>query len=251
MAQNVKAVCGVLIANVNTVAGIAIANVKTIAGVDNTGGGPSYLVNQNFETPGTGYDNGETWSAGSSTGTVDPDNATNPIVGTQSLNIITSAQTGSTFTSFTAQDTVYGFFRMRINSYGGSTQTIAGVRNTGASLRGTIQLTGTRQLRALTSGGTGNASTDVIPTGVGNEIYVWFEYVKATVAANDAIMRVGWSADGTKPTFTAGGAKTAISSNGTSQDQMTRVYMGQDASSTWDLTFDRVLISSSAIGNNP
>jgi hypothetical protein len=65
MAQNVKTILGVPIANVKTFCGVPIANCKTIMGVDNTGGGPTLVAQDNFDAYTTGVDLASTadWSS--------------------------------------------------------------------------------------------------------------------------------------------------------------------------------------------
>lgn len=78
------------------------------------------LVEQNFE--GTGFDNGETWLAGlngtPSTGVVDPDYATGPLRGSQSLRMKDDENYGgfaiTKFSDDTGVTGVYGFFRLKI-----------------------------------------------------------------------------------------------------------------------------------------
>ncbi len=209
------------------------------------GGGPSYLVNQNFE--GTGYDNGETWTSAGG-GTVNADYATNPIVGSQSLYITGTAT--STYRSFSAQDSVFGFARVRFETYDtGGNRNFWSIRDGSGTSVADFGITSAGKMRATAAGGSANTSLDTIPTGGGYDLYIWFEYVKGT--GSDAIARVGWSMDGTKPTFAASAAKSAVSSNGTTTSQGARFYWGATASSVFEIVTDKTLISTTAIGNNP
>jgi hypothetical protein len=247
MAQLVKSVRGLAIASCKSFRGLAIASAKSLNGLDNTASGASYIIDQNFETATTGYDNSESWTE-AGTGTVEAAQTSGPILGSQSLNIITSAQTGSTFTSLgSAIANFYVFMRLRINSWNAASQSLAFIRTSGASDRATLQLTATRLMRVLNAGGTLNASTDVVP--LSTDIYVWFEYEKGSGV--NAIARFGWSSDGTKPTITAAGAKTGESTNGTGVADTQRLYLGNDSSCTYDITFDHVLVDDVTIGSNP
>lgn len=248
-AQNVKTVGGVARANVKTVGGVAIASVKSVGGVDNTGGGATYDLEEGFEPAGYTL----TWTEAGAV-TPNEDATANLFSGNglnQYLNLAASAQTCSTFTSFPAgHDNVYVYFRMRVNSWGASSQEFCTIRTSGASVRGTLQLTAARVMRVLNSGGTLNASTDAISTGVGNEIHVWFEYELGGGA--NAVCRAGWSTDGTKPTLTAGAAKACASTDGTGVAQTQRLYIGSLSSQTWDIDIDVVKINfTTPIGSNP
>lgn len=202
-----------------------------------TPGGSSFLLEEGFE--GTGYEN--TWTA-AGTGTVDPDESTTVISGSQSLHINLVSQTGSTYSDFTAQSSVFVKLRLRVASTNGGTQTIATLRN-GTTLLASLILAGTnRVIRANAAGGSNNTSTDVLP--VDTDLYVWFEYVKGT--GTDAICRVGWATTDTKPTFTAAGGKTAISANGTATVDADRIYLGNTSSGVFEAYFDAVQVSDSA-----
>lgn len=208
------------------------------------GGGPTYLVEQGFE--GTGYDNGETWTE-SVTDTVDEDYATSPAVGSQSLRIVASANINSTYVSFTAQDTVYAFCRFRWVTKGAGTYVLATVRTSSGTVQGSISILVTGVLRATATGDASATSTDAIP--VDTDIYLWMEFVKGTGA--NAIMRAGWSTDGTKPSLAATGAKAAVSSAGTSTAQGARLMLGSSSSNTAEFIYDHVLVDDANIGNNP
>ena len=211
------------------------------------GGGVTYLVQQGFE--GSGYDNGEIWTE-SASGTRDEDYTTSPIEGSHSLRISGSAQSPSTYVSFTTLDTVYCYFRFRYNAIDSSSRTIATIRDSSGNILATLaHVATTGALRITAQGGTGNSSTDSITAGAGNEIHVWIEYVKGT--GSDAIARAGWSTDGTKPTFTAGAAKACVSNNGTVTAQAGRLMLGHTSNGVYDYVFDKVRVDDASIGNSP
>jgi hypothetical protein len=193
------------------------------------------LVDQNFETPTTGYDNGETWTS-AGTGTIDPAESTVVLVGTQSLQFILSGQTGSSYTDFTAQSSLFTKFRFRVASTNGGNQVIATIRN-GTTVLGTLTLVGaSRVLRATAAGGSNGTSSDVLP--LDTDIYVWFEYVAGS--GTDAICRAGWATTDTKPSLASTGAKTGVSSNGTATASADRIYLGNTGSGTAEFYFDAV-----------
>jgi hypothetical protein len=201
--------------------------------------GSAFLLEQNFE--GTGYDNAETWTE-SATGTVDEDNTGTVIAGSQSLRVNISGQTGSTYASFTATNDVYCKFRFRVASTNGGNQVIATIRD-GATVLGTLTLAGaSRVLRALAMGGSNGTSTDVLP--LNTDIYIWFEYLAGTGA--NGICRCGWATTDSKPSLASTGAKTGVSSNGTSTAQPSRLYLGNTGSGTVECFFDAVQVSASA-----
>jgi hypothetical protein len=204
-----------------------------------SGGGSSFLLEEGFE--GTGFEN--TWTT-AGTGTVDPDEATTVIAGSQSLhiNLITPGQTGSAYADFAAQGSVFVKFRLRVVSTNGGTQTIATIRN-GTTLLASLILAGaSRVMRANAAGGSNNTSTDALP--VDTDLYVWFEYVKGTGA--DAICRVGWATTDTKPTFVAAGGKTGISANGSGTSDASRFYLGNTSSGIVEFFADTVQVAATA-----
>lgn len=206
------------------------------------GGGPSYLVNQNFETPSTGYDNGESWTE-AGTGTVEAANTTTVIAGSQSLQINLVGQTGSTYIAFTAQGSLFCKFRFRVASTNTGNQVVATIRDSSANILGTLTLAGmNRVIRATAGGGSANTSSTLLP--LDTNLYIWFEYVKGT--GSNAICRAGWATTDTKPTMTATGTVTAVSSNGTVTADATRLYLGNTGTGTVECFFDVVQAAAAA-----
>jgi hypothetical protein len=216
------------------------ANLQNRRKAFRSGGGPSYLVNQNFETPTTGYDNGESWTE-AGTGTVEAANTTTVIVGTQSLQINLAAQTGSTDISFTAQSSLFCKFRFRVASTSGN-PTIATIRN-GSTILGSLILVGVnRTLRTVAAGGSNASSSTTLPANT--DIYIWLEFVQGTGA--NAICRAGWATTDIKPSLTATGAQTCLSNNGTSTAQADHLYLGHSVSSTFQAFYDVVQAAGTA-----
>lgn len=208
------------------------------------GGGTSYLVNQGFE--GTGYDNSESWTE-AGTG-VNEDYATSPIVGSQSLAVIVSSQSSSTYVTFTAQDSVHFFARVRIESLGNAgSVNIFRFRTSSNTEGAAFQIRADGKASVTADGGTANAATEVITTG--SDLYFWGEYTKGT--GSNAVAKFGWSDTSTKPTLSAGGARTCSSTNGTGTAQVARLYVGTTTSTTYSMVFDRVLVDDVTIGDNP
>lgn len=203
----------------------------------------TYLINQNFETPTTGYDNGETWTE-AAVGTVEAANTGTVIVGAQSLQIALVSNSGSTYSEFADQTTLFCKFRFRVASTNSGNQTIATIRN-GASVLGTIQLAGAnRVLRAIVAGGANTNSSAVLP--VDTDIYIWFEYVKGTLNVSNAICRAGWSSDGIKPSLATTSTNSAVSTVNATTSDANRLYLGNTANGVIECFYDAVQIASNA-----
>lgn len=206
------------------------------------------LLVERFEGSNSGYD--LVWTTGGSGGTFDPDYVTNVLQGSQSLRITHSAQSTFRIKTITSQSTrVFMFFRMMVLSGFGGSHEFIGFQNSGSSTsRGHIALTSGASplLRCLAAGGTNNVSTDIIP--LNTHIRVWADYLK-NQGSNNGTMRAGWSLDGTKPTFTAGGAKTCISANGTNTDNIDRIRVGPAGNETDDLVIDDIHVATFDLGN--
>lgn len=195
-----------------------------------------YLICQGYE--GTGYDNGETWTEGGIN--IDEDYTTSPIVGSQSLRISTSTQAGYAFSSFTANDNAYAFFRFRAAALPGATTNMSTIRDSSGTVLATVALRTDGKLQVTPAGGSAQTTGSAIATAT--DLYIWFEYEKGT--GSNAVARCGFSTDGTKPTMTAG-------SNGTATAQAGRIYTGATSNSSVDWVYDHVLVSTTAIGSNP
>ena len=223
-----------------TPTGLGLSNVGTVAAATPPASGSSFLITQGFE--GTGYDNGETWT-GAGTGTVDADETTTVIVGSQSLHINLVSQTGSTYSTHTGTGTVFVKFRLRAVSTNGGTQALATIRD-GTNVLATLSLAGSPpKMRANAAGGSNNTSLEAVPDD--QDLWVWFEYVKGT-GAGDAICRVGWHDSDVKPTFVAAEQRTAISANGSGTADGTRLYLGNTSAGYFDAYFDTVQVSATA-----
>ncbi len=208
-----------------------------------SGGGPSYLVYQNFETPTTGYDNSETWTE-AGTGTIEAANTTTVIVGSQSLQILLSSQSGSTYVGFSSQSSLFIKFRFRVASTNGANQVFATIRD-GATVLATFTMAGgSRVLRATAAGGANGTSTDAVP--LDTDLYVWLEYEAGPGTLS--VARIGWATTDTKPSMASTGAKTGVSTStsapaGTSAN---RLYLGNTNSGIMECFFDVVQASDTA-----
>lgn len=223
-----------------------MAGVLTaLAGVLPSGGGPpppSYLIDQNFETPGTGYDNGETWNSFAGGGTIDPVYSAAPIVGTQSLNIITTGSNqAAAYTDFTSSDNIYFQFRFRLASFTGASDLFA-IYTSGVALIGYIVVLGTGEMNLVSAAGGANNTSTAIPTAT--DLWLWFEYEKGTGA--NGVLRAGWSTTSTKPTLSASGTTTCALTATGNTTQAGRVYLGTVGSSTLNAVYDQILADNTA-----
>jgi hypothetical protein len=197
--------------------------------------GSSFLIEEGFE--GTGFEN--TWTK-AGTGTVDEDQTTIVIAGSQSLHINLASQTGNAYTAFTAQGSLFAKFRFRVASTS-SNPTIATIRN-GATVLASLILVGANRTLRVNGGGSNGSASGTIATNT--NIYIWFEYIKGTGA--NAICRAGWSLTDVKPDLSVTGAQTCIASNGTGTLDADRLYLGPTLSSTYECFFDSIQIAASA-----
>lgn len=222
-----------------TPTGLGLTNVATVAAATPAASGPTFSLHQNFE--GTGYDNSETWNA-AGTGTIDPDESTVVIAGSQSLQLVLAGQTGSTYSEFSAQSSVFCKCRFRVASTNSGNQVFATIRN-GTTVLATFTMAGaSRVLRATAAGGSNGTSTDAVP--VDTDLYVWMEYVAGS--GSNAIARIGWATTDSKPSLAATGARAGVSSNGTTTDSGTRFYLGNTNSGTMECFFDVVQVAGAA-----
>jgi hypothetical protein len=220
-----------------TPTGLGLSNVATVAAATPPASGSSFLLEEGFE--GTGFEN--TWTTAGS-GTIDPDETTVVLVGSESLQFILSGAAGSSYVEFAGQSSLFCKFRFRVASTNGGNQSVVTIRN-GSTVLGTLTLAGAnRSLRTLAAGGANANSTDVLP--LNTDVYVWFEYVAGT--GSNAICRAGWATTDSKPALTSTAGKTALSSNGTATASATRLYLGNTNSGVVECFFDAVQVSASA-----
>lgn len=200
------------------------------------------LVNQNFE--GTGYDNGETWT-GSATGSsiVDPDYSAVVLNDFQSLRLKWATNGVETVTDITAQDEVYAYFRLRPITIDTSFNFVIFSFNQGATIRGHLSVNTDKTLRVSLN----TVASTVGAVATNTTYHVWLHYKKGSGA--NAIMDVGFSTDGTRPTS---GNNFAQITNGSNTQQISRIVCGRNAGvPIQEYIYDKVLVSSSVIGDNP
>lgn len=107
MAENVKTILGLALGSVKTIQGVNTADYKTIFGVDNTGGGTSFLLDEDFEGAGTptGFDPGPNF-----------DYSAAPLQGLQSLRVVTASGHTAFYSLASAESELYVKFLFRTES---------------------------------------------------------------------------------------------------------------------------------------
>lgn len=230
---------GVMLSGAGT-AGEAPAGCTDANPVGNCTG---FLICQNFETTAESCDpctedNSESWDktiGGSGTITVDYATA---LRGSQSLQIVSDGSASSILaTTFTAQDTIYGFFRLKVvdgrtsstaeimSLYGGSTQVgKVSINDAGAVL--------------IYNGSEYATSTTTLSDGPSDTVYVWFYWTKGTGA--DGTMGIEVSST---QTF---GAWEDEHTNGTAVVQVNSVRPRDRY--VKGVVFDQILIKTTAVG---
>ena len=81
----------------------------------------------------------------------------------------------------------------------------------------------------------------------GTTYHVWVKYVKGS--GSNAVVEVGFSTDGTRPT--SGGTFATQTSGGTATVDTDRIMFGQSSSNTVGAYFDKVRVDDAVIGDNP
>ena len=147
----------------------------------------TYLVNQNFETPG--FDNGEAWGT-NGTGVANAAYTNAPLVGISSLRITQLARATN---SFTASDEVWGYFQFKFLGLAVGGEDWIMWLNEGI---GTMAMTLDGNPPTLSFCGSHCATT--FGTLSPNTVYhIWFHYKKGTPTGQ--ISEVAFSTDGIKP----------------------------------------------------
>ena len=199
-----------------------------------------YLICEGAEGSGTPAG----WTNVTTNGTVNWDYTTTKLDGDNSLALThTAAGWVGTWTSFAAQDTVYGFTLFRTSNAAPAQVTLSIQDGAGASLC-------YAQVQPTTAILSASCNANVYTVGALSAdtlYYVWVRYTKGTGA--NGICSSGFSTDGTEPTS---GDNFVSKTNCTNTAQAERIYLGGYANNaTLVRIFDKVRIKTTAIGNNP
>ncbi len=237
MAAIVKTVKGLVLASNKTFNGLAAASLKTINGQDATSGGVTYLINQNFETPVTGYDNGEAWTSG---GTVNPANTSSPIVGLQSCTLSSNFATILS-PSFAASADLWVFARITVSGTwhsAGFDQVVFCIRAADDTDLASLSMK-SDQFYLNVNGSLSGASATSETSNL-----AWYIWLHHSSTGNSGVYM---NTTGTKPSADGSGAvkiEMAGVSNNATKILVVRTTDG-------DLKVDHILASTSTIGNNP
>jgi hypothetical protein len=201
----------------------------------------NYLVQQNLETPVTGYDHGETWTE-SGAATITPNYTGVVLQGTQSLRFLESGNAGQSQTTFAAQDEIWVYFMMRIVTIGGHNPVWVGWLGTVGSV---IAININNNFTAAICGN--NCSTTVGTMTTNTTYHVWLHYKKGSGINQE--QSIGFSTDGIRPTS---GTNFASRTDGTRTAQIALLtLMWASDPSTRDFVFDKIRVATTCIGDNP
>lgn len=219
--------------------------VTVVVGQPATVVSASYLLTENFENVSSpGYDSG-TWTE---TGTPNENTSTSglSLQASECLLVSASANTQNTTSpTFTANSTIYGYFQIRFSALptGGTWTCFQFRHSAGECTRLRVTAGGAFAVRA-------GAGTEVTTSGVmatNTTYHVFTSYVAGT--GTNAIVTVGFSTDGTRPT--SGSNFATQTTGGTATASADRIMIGQSSSNTVSAYFDRVLVDDVQISNNP
>jgi hypothetical protein len=207
------------------------------------GGGPTYLIEENFETPTTGYDSGVTWTE---SGTVDPDNSTTPLVGSQSC--LLSGSYANITGDFTGQTDVWAYGRFKPVDFWTGDTSYAGIfalRSAGAEYLLSVNVRydsgsgGKGEVVLYANGAASSASSTLLDRAT--EYHIWVRYVES----GTCILAMSTSA--TRPSVDGSGAVYLTKTGGTGT--ASEVLVGNIQNEP--MRADRILVSTSEIGNSP
>jgi hypothetical protein len=202
---------------------------------------PTYLAQQDFE--GAGYDNGETWTENVGGGTVDEDSTATVLEGSQSLSLVSSAQTVNTYKTITANSTIYAYAKVRVVSRSGTPRILVVLDGSGNPLSYvTYQADNTLHIRSGTAGGTSTVGT----ISTGTTYHLRMRYTKGTGANSFASIEFS-----TTGSFTGSGNNYAEHTSGNATADASRFMCGSNISTTYSLIHDKIRVDDVIIGDNP
>lgn len=206
----------------------------TVAG--GSGSGQVFLIDQNFETPVTGYDNGEVWTEG---GTWNPAYTVTVLAGTQSC----FHTDGGSLTSpvFTAQTNVYFYCLLRFNAVADNTE-ILSLRSAANADLAIMKYRPGGSLRV--DCGNVTAGDTVSTISAATKTHIWIRYTKGTGA--NGFASIAFSTNGIKPTSGDAYVQTAV---GDATADAVKLRINGEVGNTFII--DRILISATPIGDNP
>ena len=206
-----------------------------------------FVIKQNFETPVTGYDNGETWLAGGAGGTVDPAYTGIVLKETQSLRIRYSGGAGYEYLykAFAPLSECWAHSRIHCANLsggdGGTFQLSGAVSYVSVDMG--VTSGGQHRVRMNTSGGFGPDSAKQYLYG--QNLYLWMHYKRNDTGA----LWVGTSA--TRPPSVDGGASSYLTFTCPDEDASLVLLSNNLHASFGDFIFDNILVSPTEIGDDP
>lgn len=195
---------------------------------------PTYLVNQNFETATTGYDNGETWNE---TGTQNHADTSSPLVGSQSWSSSTIA--AESWTSFTGQSTVYVYATGKFAVLDNVVEVFE-VRDSTGTYVTRVRLLNDGSMRIVNFATSATSAAGLVTAGT--QFHMWIHYTKGTGA--DSTSDIYISSTSTKP----GSPSASITGAGSTTDAARVAVMSWNGGK---YQWDKVLVDDVVIGSNP
>jgi hypothetical protein len=197
------------------------------------GGGPTYLVNQNFE--GAGYDNGETWNEG---GTPNPNYTGTVLRGSQSIRLQSGDSANATFT---AQNNAWAFCDFQLDA-GSNANAACGLYLHGSGHDTYMQIDSSGNIYLNAGGSLSSASATQISAAT--HYYMWLH------SPNGGTAELFISITTTRPSVDGSG--NVYLSKAAHSGSVDTIYLYNAAGTAGaDAIFDHVLVNGSSIGNNP
>ena len=194
------------------------------------GGGPTYIINQDFN--GIGYGNGESWTESSTS--VNEDYTTVILEGTHSLNIPFTIYTQISISNASSLD-VYWVGRLDT----GDIKTVVGLRDSGGGLICGAIVNASGNMACFTNGATGTYTSNSIPDNTGTT-HFWLHWEDSGTCS------IAFSSDGVRPTSGTANYQTKTTTTGT----LALLRLGHSGGAV-PMVLDRVLMSEGTIGDNP
>lgn len=198
----------------------------------------SYLVEENFESGSapTGWTIGGDWIWNAQ--------APTPLQGTYAAQS-KSFGTPTAYIGFTAQGEVWWYFQFEVaDTTTATTLSLCPIKQADGTAICTVNMNTSGQIFITWADFSASAtSVDVLPDG--GKVHIFGYYKKA---AGTAKISIGWSTDGTNPTS---GNKYVSLTSGNYNVDCGRIVLGGYPGANVAAWFDRYIVSSTAIPDNP
>lgn len=194
-----------------------------------TGGAPSYDFEENFETATTGYEN----SGWTTYGSADPAYTTSPLQGSQSLYAASGALRGA-YRSHTAWTGEKWFYWLQYNTTG----VVDDWQFYGDSAETSVRMGYSGGKAQILCGGSANTAAAAFP--LDQLVHMWLRYNPGTGIASADLY---YSTNGVR-----GSAKCTVTGATTTTEADRPWWVSR---STYAVKWDRIIINSTSIGDNP